>query len=84
MARTARASAGNICYHVINRANGGAAVFRKQADYLRFTEMLSQACDRLPLRDAARIRNALLAALDRMVGHVVAALAGRVEAALPG
>ena len=50
MARTARASAGNICYHVINRGNGGATVFRKPADYLRFTEMLSQACERLPLR----------------------------------
>lgn len=50
MARTARASAGNICYHVINRGNGGAVVFRKRADYLRFAEMLSQACDRLPLR----------------------------------
>ena len=50
MARTARASAGNICYHVINRGNGGATVFHKRADYLRFTEMLSQACERLPLR----------------------------------
>ncbi|MHC4299190.1 MAG: transposase [Planctomycetota bacterium] len=50
MARTARASVGNICYHVINRGNGGAAVFRKRADYLRFTEMMAQACERLPLR----------------------------------
>jgi putative transposase len=50
MARTARASVGNVCYHVINRGNGGAAVFRKQADYLRFTEMMHQACERLPLR----------------------------------
>ena len=50
MARTARASVGNICYHVVNRGNGGAAVFRKRADYLRFTEMMSQACERLPLR----------------------------------
>ena len=41
---------GNMCYHVINRGNGGATVFHKQADYLRFTEMMCQACERLPLR----------------------------------
>ncbi len=50
MPRTARASVGNICYHVINRGNGGAAVFHKQSDYLRFTEIIDQACERLPLR----------------------------------
>jgi putative transposase len=50
MARTARASVGNICYHVINRGNGGMTVFHKQADYLRFIEMMFQACKRLPLR----------------------------------
>ena len=50
MPGTSRASKGNICYHVINRGNGGARVFRKQEDYLRFTEMLGQACSRLPLR----------------------------------
>lgn len=50
MARTARASRGNICYHVINRGNGRAKVFHKAADYQRFTEMMYQACERLPLR----------------------------------
>ena len=50
MPRTARASKGNICYHVINRGNGHAAVFHKRADYVRFTEMMHQSCDRLPLR----------------------------------
>lgn len=50
MARTARASRGNICYHVINRGNGRAEVFHKPADYQRFTEMMSQACERLWLR----------------------------------
>jgi len=50
MSRTARASVGNICYHVINRGNAGTTVFRKQADYVRFTEMVYQACERLPLR----------------------------------
>jgi len=50
MPRTARASAGNVCYHVINRGNGGATVFRKRTDYFRFTQMMSEACERLPLR----------------------------------
>ena len=50
MPRTARASVGKICYHVINRGNGRATVFHKQADYVRFTEMMYQACKRLPLR----------------------------------
>jgi putative transposase len=50
MPRTARASVGGICYHVINRGNGGAQVFNKNEDYFRFTEMMNQACERLPLR----------------------------------
>jgi putative transposase len=50
MARTARASTGGICYHVINRGNGKAEVFHKAEDYYRFTEMMHEACARLPLR----------------------------------
>jgi putative transposase len=50
MARTARASIGGICYHVINRGNGKAEVFHKSEDYQRFTEMMRQSCERLPLR----------------------------------
>lgn len=50
MSRTARASKGGICYHVINRGNGQAEVFHKAADYQRFTVMMRQACERLPLR----------------------------------
>jgi len=50
MARTARASVGGICYHVINRGNGKAEVFHKTEDYYRFMEMMQQSCVRLPLR----------------------------------
>jgi putative transposase len=50
MARTARASIGGICYHVINRGNGKAEVFHKAEDYYRFTEMMYQSCARLPMR----------------------------------
>src|SRR5574341_259897 len=31
--RTARASLGNLCYHVINRGNGRSEVFHKSLDY---------------------------------------------------
>ena len=50
MPRTARASKGEICYHVINRGNSRAEVFHKDYDYLRFTEMMGQAAERWPLR----------------------------------
>jgi putative transposase len=50
MARTARASIGGICYHVINRGNGQAAVFHKAEDYYRFSEMMHESCTRLPMR----------------------------------
>jgi putative transposase len=50
MPRTARASVADICYHVINRGNARAPVFHKQLDYLAFTNMMTEACDRLPLR----------------------------------
>jgi len=50
MARTARASIGGICYHVINRGSARAEVFHKAEDYYRFTEMMYQSCERLPMR----------------------------------
>ena len=50
MPRTARASVGNMCYHVINRGNGRAEIFHKDCDYLRFTEMIGEAVERLPMR----------------------------------
>ena len=42
MPRTARAGIGKLCYHVINRGNGRAAVFHKEQDSFRFTEMMSR------------------------------------------
>jgi len=50
MARTARASVGGICYHVINRGNGRQEVFHKDEDYQAFVNLIAQACERLPLR----------------------------------
>ena len=50
MPRTARASVGGICYHVLNRGNGQAAVFDKPADYAAFVELIQAACDRDPMR----------------------------------
>jgi len=50
MPRTARASAGNICYHVLNRGNGRQRVFHRDEDYAAFLELVAAAGERLPLR----------------------------------
>src|SRR3990172_9968876 len=50
MPRTARASAGGVCYHVLNRGNGRAKVFHKEGDYAAFVDLLAAANDRLPMR----------------------------------
>ena len=50
MPRKARASVGDMCYHVINRGNNRAEVFHKDQDYLRFTEMMGEAVERQPMR----------------------------------
>jgi putative transposase len=50
MPRTARASAGGYCYHVINRGNARAAVFHKDEDYAAFLDAMVEAKARLPMR----------------------------------
>ena len=44
MPRTARASVGGICNHVINRGNARGDVFLKDADYEAFLKAMSHAC----------------------------------------
>jgi putative transposase len=46
MPRTARASAGNYCYHVLNRGNARQEVFHKVDDYAAFLRLMSEANDR--------------------------------------
>src|SRR5262245_11132440 len=50
MPRTARASRGGFCYHVINRGNARAEVFHKDGDYDAFVRLLADAHERLPMR----------------------------------
>jgi putative transposase len=50
MPRTARASVGNMCYHVLNRGNARGTVFHKDGDYDAFVELMAQANERLPMR----------------------------------
>jgi hypothetical protein len=40
MPRTARASAGGYCYHVINRGNARGAVFHKEKDLIAFVGIM--------------------------------------------
>src|SRR5208283_4453043 len=50
MPRTARASAANFCYHVLNRGNNRASVFHKDGDFEAFVGLLAEAKLRNPLR----------------------------------
>jgi REP element-mobilizing transposase RayT len=50
MPRTARASAGGYCYHVLNRGNARAKVFRKPQDYKAFVALIGEAGLRVPMR----------------------------------
>ena len=43
MPRAARAAAGGVCYHVINRGNGRRQVFHKDGDYHAFLKGLAHA-----------------------------------------
>lgn len=38
------------CYHVINRGNGGATVFRQRDDYLAFVDIIARSSGRIPMR----------------------------------
>lgn len=50
MPRTARASVGEICYHVINRGNARQEVFLKKGDYQAFIELIGRASERVRMR----------------------------------
>ena len=50
MPRTARASVGGVCYHVINRGNAQAKVFHDSEDYEGFLELLEESVERERMR----------------------------------
>lgn len=50
MPRTARASVGDYCYHVIKRGNGRAEVFHAEGGYQAFVTLLREASERVPIR----------------------------------
>src|SRR5436305_6655202 len=50
MPRTARASQGGFCYHVLNRGNARRTVSHKDGDYAAFVKLLCQAAERVPVR----------------------------------
>lgn len=49
MPRIARRIQGGLVYHVINRGNGGAAVFLSDTDYAEFLRLLRESQDRIPI-----------------------------------
>lgn len=50
MPRSARASSGGYCYHIINRGNARAEVFHKDGDYGAFLRIMGEACVHVPMR----------------------------------
>lgn len=48
MPRTARAAAGGLVYHVINRGNCRMDIFAKPADFAAFVKLLRQGRERVP------------------------------------
>src|SRR5688572_4374850 len=50
MPRRARSIVGGYPYHVLNRANGRLRLFKKEADFAAFEQVLEEACERVPLR----------------------------------
>ncbi len=50
MPRTARASIGGICYHVINRGNARARVFHHDKDYARFLNQFARVQKSISMR----------------------------------
>ena len=48
--RSARASVGGLCYHVLNRGNARQPVFHKDGDYDAFSTLLAQAQEHQPMR----------------------------------
>ena len=50
MPRSARASVGGLCYHVLNRGNAHLPVFRKDTDFDAFVTLLAQAQEHQRMR----------------------------------
>jgi putative transposase len=55
MPRTARASVGGLCYHVLNRGNARDDVFHKDGDFAAFLQLMADANERLPMRILAYV-----------------------------
>jgi len=55
MPRTARASVGDVCYHVLNRGNGRMRTFHEADDYSAFVDLVGRACERVPMRVLAYV-----------------------------
>jgi putative transposase len=50
MPRPKRKTAGNIVYHVLNRANGKLNIFKKDSDFEAFERIIDQGLERIQMR----------------------------------
>ncbi len=50
MGRPKRTADGGLIYHVLNRSNARLPIFKKEADYTAFEQVLQEAVDRTEMR----------------------------------
>ncbi len=50
MPRTARIAPGGVIFHVLNRANARARIFKDDKDYAGFVGLLAETAERMPVR----------------------------------
>ena len=50
MPRTARIAPGGVIFHVLNRANARARIFKDDKDYAGFVGLLAETAERVPVR----------------------------------
>lgn len=50
MPRSKRIAKGNVVYHVLNRANGRLRIFKKQADFAAFEQIIGEGLERFAMR----------------------------------
>jgi putative transposase len=50
MPRSKRIAKGNVVYHALNRANGRLRIFKKQADFAAFEQIIAEGLERFDMR----------------------------------
>ena len=66
MPRTPRLAPGGMIFHILNRGNARAQIFRKEADYLAFEKAMAETTEHVPMRILAYLSDAQSLALGSL------------------